>query len=63
MDSSMRTLVLNSTFMPLSVVTPKRSISLLMRNKINSLVDSDVVFNSEKSTILVPKVAVLKIFY
>ena len=62
MDSSMRTLVLNSTFMPLSVVTPKRSISLLMRNKINSLVDSDVVFNSEKSTILVRKVAVLKYF-
>jgi hypothetical protein len=46
-----RTLILNSTFHPLSVVSYKRAIALIYSKKINSLKDSDVLIKSEKQEI------------
>ena len=57
-----RTLILNSTFHPLSVVSYKRAIALIYSKKINSLKDSDVLIKSEKQEIYLPKVAVLTYF-
>ena len=62
MNNNIRTLVLNSTFRPLSVVNPKRCISLLMRDKVTSLVDSSIKFHSEKDSFPIPKVVVLKYY-
>ena len=59
---SHRTLILNSTFQPLSVVSYKRSLSLLLNKKIHSLEDSKIVFKSEKIQMNLPNVALLNYF-
>ena len=59
MNHNIRTLVLNSTFRPLSIVNPNRCISLLIRSKLTSVVDSSMEFRSEKESFLIPKVAIL----
>ncbi len=62
MNNNIRTLVLNSTFRPLSVINPKRCISLLMRDKVMPLVDSSIKLHSEKDSFLIPKVVILKYY-
>jgi len=59
MNHSIETLVLNSTFRPLSIVSPQRCVSLLIRKKLTSIVDSNIEIRSEKESFLVPKVAIL----
>ena len=59
---SHRTLILNSTFQPLSVVSYRRAVSLILNNKIHSLEDSKIVFKSEKRQISLPNVALLNYF-
>jgi 5-methylcytosine-specific restriction endonuclease McrA len=54
-----KTLILNSTFQPLSLATPKRALALLFSKKINVLKESDVELRSIEQTIAIPKVAVL----
>ena len=60
--SSHRTLILNSTFQPLSVVSFKRAVSLLHNKKINAIKNSEVILRSEKDKIFVPKVGILTYF-
>jgi 5-methylcytosine-specific restriction endonuclease McrA len=57
--STHKTLILNSTFQPLSLATPKRALALLFSKKINVLKESDVELRSIEQTIAIPKVAVL----
>jgi len=59
---SQRTLILNSTFQPLSVVSFKRAVTLLHNKKINSIKNSNFIFNSESIKIKIPKVAILTYF-
>ena len=59
---SHRTLILNSTFQPLSVVSYRRAVSLLLNKKIHSLEDSNIIFKSEKTKISLPNVALLNYF-
>ena len=59
---SHRTLILNSTFQPLSVVSYRRAVSLILNKKIHSLEDSKIVFKSEKTKINLPNVALLNYF-
>ena len=59
---SHRTLILNSTFQPLSVVSYRRAVSLMLNKKIHSLEDSKIVFKSEKTKINLPNVALLNYF-
>jgi len=54
-----RTLILNSTFQPLSVASAKRSVSLLLANKINVIKESNLEIHSENEVIKIPKVALL----
>ncbi len=56
---SHRTLILNSTFQPLSVASAKRSVSLLLSNKINVIKESKIEIRSENKIIKIPKVALL----
>ena len=60
--SSHRTLILNSTFQPLSVVSFKRAISLMHNKKINAIKNSDIILHSEKEEFFVPKVGILTYF-
>ena len=46
--SSHRTLILNSTFQPLSVVSFKRAISLMHNKKINALKNSEIILFDSK---------------
>ena len=62
MNNNIQTLVLNSTFRPLSVVHPKRCISLLIRDKVMPIVDSSIIFHSEKDSFHIPKVVILKYY-
>ena len=57
--STHKTLILNSTFQPLSLATPKRALALLFSKKINVLKESDIELRSIEQTIAIPKVAVL----
>ena len=57
--NSHRTLILNSTFQPLSVASAKRSVSLLLSNKINVIKKSKLEIRSENKIINIPKVALL----
>ena len=57
--TSHRTLILNSTFQPLSVASAKRSVSLLLANKINVIKESNLQIHSENKVIKIPKVALL----
>ena len=57
--SSHRTLILNSTFQPLSIASAKRSVSLLLSRKINVIKNSTAEIRSENKTINIPKVAIL----
>jgi len=57
--NSHRTLILNSTFQPLSVASAKRSISLLLAKKINVIKESKFEIRSENKIIKIPKVALL----
>ena len=59
---SHRTLILNSTYQPLSVVPFNRAISLLINKKINSINDSEIIFKSENERIALPNVALLNYF-
>ena len=59
---SHRTLILNSTYQPLSVVPFNRAISLLINKKINSINDSEIIFKSENKRIALPNVALLNYF-
>ena len=59
---SHRTLILNSTYQPLSVVSYNRAISLLINKKINSINDSEIIFKSENERIALPNVALLNYF-
>ena len=54
-----KTLILNSTFQPLSLATPKRALSLLLNKKINVLKESNVKLRSIEKSVIIPKVAVL----
>ena len=56
---SHRTLILNSTFQPLSVANAKRSVSLLLSKKINVIKKSKLQIRSENKIIYIPKVALL----
>ena len=60
--SSHRTLILNSTFQPLSVVSFKRAISLMHNNKINIIKNSEIILRSEKEEFFIPKVGILTYF-
>ena len=60
--SSHRTLILNSTFQPLSVVSFKRAISLMHNKKINAIKNSEIILHSEKEEFFVPKVGILTYF-
>ena len=57
--TSHRTLILNSTFQPLSVANAKRSVSLLLSKKINVIKKSKLQIRSENKIIYIPKVALL----
>ena len=57
-----RTLILNATYQPLSIATAKRSISLLLSNKINVIKKSNLELRSESSIITIPKVAALNYY-
>ena len=57
-----RTLILNATYQPLSIASAKRSISLLLSNKINVIKKSNLELRSESSTITIPKVAALNYY-
>ena len=57
-----RTLILNATYQPLSIASAKRSISLLLSNKINVIKNSNFEIRSESSTITIPKVAALNYY-
>ena len=59
---SHRTLILNSTYQPLSVVPFNRAIALLINKKINSINDSEIIFKSENKQIALPNVALLNYF-
>ena len=59
---SHRTLILNSTFQPLSVVSFKRAISLMHNKKINAIKNSEIILHSEKEEFYVPKVGILTYF-
>jgi len=59
---SHRTLILNSTFQPLSVVSFKRAISLMHNKKINAIKNSEIILHSEKEEFFVPKVGILTYF-
>ena len=54
-----RTLILNSTFQPLSIASAKRSVALLLSKKINVLKASKLQIRSENEIITIPKVALL----
>jgi len=54
-----KTLILNSTFQPLSLANPKRALSLLLNKKINVLKESNVKLRSIEKSVIIPKVAVL----
>ena len=60
--SSHRTLILNSTFQPLSVVSFKRAISLMHNKKINAIKNYEIILRSEKEEFFVPKVGILTYF-
>ena len=60
--SSHRTLILNSTFQPLSVVSYKRAISLIHNKKINVIKNSELLLHSEKKDYFIPKVGILTYF-
>ena len=57
--NSHRTLILNSTFQPLSIASAKRSVALLLSKKINVLKESKLQIRSENEIITIPKVALL----
>ena len=57
--NSHRTLILNSTFQPLSIASAKRSVALLLSKKINVLKASKLQIRSENEIITIPKVALL----
>ena len=57
--NSHRTLILNSTFQPLSVASAKRSVALLLGKKINVIKTSKLEICSENKIINLPKVALL----
>jgi len=57
-----RTLILNATYQPLSIASAKRSISLLLSNKINVIKNSNLEIRSESSSITIPKVAALNYY-
>ena len=59
---SHRTLILNSSYLPLTVVSYKRAVSLLLNKKINSLKNSNFSLNSENSSVLIPKVGILNYY-
>ncbi len=48
--NSHRTLILNSTFQPLSVASAKRSVSLLLSKKINVIKKSNLEIRSENKS-------------
>tara|TARA_B100000131_G_C17706500_1_gene446958 strand:+ start:64 stop:576 length:513 start_codon:yes stop_codon:yes gene_type:complete len=54
-----RTLILNSTFQPLSIANAKRSIALLLNKKINVIKESKIQIRSENKILYIPKVALL----
>ena len=51
-----RALVLNATYEPLSVVPSRRAVVLVMRGRAVSVVERDISWSSEKTTITVPSV-------
>ena len=57
--NTQKTLILNSTFQPLSLATPQRALSLLLDKKINVLKESNNKLRSANQSILIPKVGVL----
>ena len=57
--NSHRTLILNSTFQPLSIASAKRSVALLLSKKINVIKESNFQIRSESKVITIPKVALL----
>src|SRR5688572_5633321 len=51
-----RALVLNATYEPLSVVPSRRAVVLVMRGRAVPVVDRDLTWSSERTTITVPSV-------
>ena len=54
-----KTLILNSTFQPLSLATPQRALALLYSRKINVLKESNINLRSVEQSFYIPKVAAL----
>ena len=54
-----RALVLNATYEPLSVVPSRRAVVLVMRGRAVPVVDRDLTWSSERTTITVPSVVKL----
>lgn len=57
-----KTLILNSTFQPLSLATPQRALALLFSKKINVLKESKIKLRSIEQSFYIPKVAALTYF-
>ena len=57
-----KTLILNSTFQPLSLATPQRALALLFSKKINVLKESKIKIRSIEQSFYIPKVAALTYF-
>lgn len=53
------TLVLNASYEPLSIVSGRRGVKMILNGRASSLDDSEVVFNSEDISIPVPYVVLL----
>ena len=57
-----RTLILNATYQPLSIASAKRSVALMLSNKINVIKNSNIELRSESTIIKIPKVAALNYY-
>jgi hypothetical protein len=57
-----RSLVLNATFEPLAVVTARRAVVLILKEKAEILESNGMVFRSEKLSIPAPSVVRLQYF-
>ena len=60
--NNQRTLILNASYEPISVISYKRAVTLLISHKINTLKNSNLIINSERKSIFIPKVAILNYY-
>lgn len=57
-----RALVLNATYEPLSIVSARRAVVLLLREKADPVETADAVWHSERSSVSVPTVIRLRTY-